>query len=68
MSLWVSDFGLTFDGCILLCWHFALQYARADLGLSEGGGKPSSGSLSRGLGAQPPEAIGQLVSEVSIEI
>ena len=40
--------------------------AGADLGFSKGGAKPKSGSLKQGVwGAQPPEAIGYLVFEVS---
>ena len=41
-------------------------YPGADLGFSEGGAKPSSGSLKQGVwGAAPPEAIGYLVFLVS---
>ena len=48
---------------MLVIYQFML--AGADLGFSEGGAKPSSGSLKQGVwGRRPPEAIGYLVFEV----
>ena len=48
---------------MFLCGYL---YAGADLGFSEGGAKPSSGSLKQRVwGRSLPEAIGYLVFEVS---